>query len=332
MRRTTRARGLAAGALALTLAATLAACGTDSGDDNAASKPSASASSPAPTTTAAPTASAADVALVRQIKVVGEAGKEPKVTLPKTPFAVGGIVVNLLEDGTGAAIKDGQQLSMQIAVISGDDGKVLQSSYTSSPQLFTAGATQIPDLDKALEGTHVGSRLILAAPSNPQATAAPSTQVFAIEVIDAKDIPTRAEGTAVAPKDGLPVVTLDGSGKPAITASKADKPTTLVAQPLIKGKGEKVKAGQTVTVKYSGWTWDGKPFDSSWERDPSTFDVTNIGQAQVIAGWNEGLVGQTVGSQVLLVVPPDKGYGDSANGEIPASSTLVFVVDILSAT
>ncbi len=58
-----------------------------------------------------------------------------------------------------------------------------------------------------------------------------------------------------------------------------------------------------------------------------------IGNGQVIAGWDEGLVGQTVGSQVLLVVPPDKGYGTAGNTDagIKGTDTLVFVVDILDA-
>ena len=58
-----------------------------------------------------------------------------------------------------------------------------------------------------------------------------------------------------------------------------------------------------------------------------------IGTGAVIAGWDEGLVGQTVGSQILLVVPPDKGYGTtgSSDGGIKGTDTLVFVVDILDA-
>ncbi len=107
-------------------------------------------------------------------------------------------------------------------------------------------------------------------------------------------------------------------------------PTSLVVQPLIQGTGAKVASGQTVVVNYSVWLWDGTKFDSSWDRG-ATFPVQNIGQAQVIDGWNQGLVGQTVGSQVLLVVPPSLGYGATAQGSIPANSTLVFVVDILAA-
>ena len=88
-------------------------------------------------------------------------------------------------------------------------------------------------------------------------------------------------------------------------------------------------AGQTVVVKYTGWLWDGTQFDSSWDAD-RVYPVANVGQAQVIAGWNQGLVGLTVGSQALLVIPPDLGYGSTASGPIPADSTLVFVVDVLA--
>ena len=72
-------------------------------------------------------------------------------------------------------------------------------------------------------------------------------------------------------------------------------------------------------------------FDSSWETGaPATF---GIGNGAVIVGWDEGLVGRTIGSQILLVVPPDKGYGDQGSGEtIPPGATLVFVIDILDAT
>jgi peptidylprolyl isomerase len=104
-----------------------------------------------------------------------------------------------------------------------------------------------------------------------------------------------------------------------------------VVQPLIIGAGAEVEAGQTITVHYTGVTWDdGKVFDSSWTSgSPASFE---IGTGAVIAGWDEGLVGQTVGSQVLLVVPPAKGYPDgSPDGSIQAGDTIVFVVDILAA-
>ena len=83
-------------------------------------------------------------------------------------------------------------------------------------------------------------------------------------------------------------------------------------------------------MQYSGWLFDGTPFDSSWVNGaPFT---TQIGTGSVIQGWDQGIIGQTVGSQVLLVIPPDLAYGDTERGTIPASSTLIFVVDILDAS
>ena len=81
----------------------------------------------------------------------------------------------------------------------------------------------------------------------------------------------------------------------------------------------------------AGIIWPGgKQFDSSWDKGaPASF---GIGVGQVIAGWDEGLVGRPVGSQVLLVIPPDKGYGAQGQGQIKGTDTLVFVVDILDAT
>jgi peptidylprolyl isomerase len=144
----------------------------------------------------------------------------------------------------------------------------------------------------------------------------------------------RATGTAVDPVAGLPVVNLDATGKPTILApSDIAAPTSLVVQPLIKGDGPVVEAGQTVRVHYTGIVYaTGKQFDSSWDRgEPAEFV---IGQGKVIAGWDKGIVGQTVGSQILLVIPPADGYGTNGNSQagISGTDTLVFVVDILDAT
>ena len=74
----------------------------------------------------------------------------------------------------------------------------------------------------------------------------------------------------------------------------------------------------------------GKEFDSSWSRSqPASFQ---IGAGAVIPGWDEGLVGQTEGSRVLMVIPPAKGYGAAGNAGagISGTDTLIFVVDVLA--
>jgi peptidylprolyl isomerase len=95
----------------------------------------------------------------------------------------------------------------------------------------------------------------------------------------------------------------------------------------ILGKGEPIAIGDTVVLQYSGWTWEGEQFDSSWERGaPASFTVASEG---LIEGFVRALDGATVGSQVIAVIPPELGYGDTAQGAIPAGSTLIFVIDIL---
>jgi FKBP-type peptidyl-prolyl cis-trans isomerase len=93
-----------------------------------------------------------------------------------------------------------------------------------------------------------------------------------------------------------------------------------------------VKHGQDIAVQYTGVIWrTGHIFSSSWQsKTPLT---TPIGEGQVIKGWDTALVGQTVGSRVLLVVPPADGYGSAGQSQvgINGTDTLVFVVDILGA-
>jgi len=315
VRRTTTARAIAAATTAIVLSFSLAACSGDGGSDDS---PSADA------TASVSAAQAADQALLAKVKVEGEPGQEPTVTLPSTPFNVTTFVAHLVEDGDGAAIEEGQNLSVHMLMVNGQDGATMGSTYPDSPETVTAGATSISELDAVLKDAHVGARVLVALSSGENAT-----QVYAMEVVDAVTIPARAEGEAVAPVEGLPTVTLGEDGAPSITPAAGDAPTTLVAQPLIKGSGAVVEAGQNVTVKYTGWLWDGTEFDSSWTSG-STFPFV-VGAGQVIAGWDTGVAGQTVGSQVLLVVPPDQGYGDEDKGTIPPNSTLVFVVDILDA-
>ncbi len=110
----------------------------------------------------------------------------------------------------------------------------------------------------------------------------------------------------------------------------AAEPTELKSHVLIQGTGPKVESGEKVLVQYTGALWkDGKKFDSSLDKGQA-FSFS-VGGGQVIEGWDKGLQGVAVGSRVELVIPASLGYKDQAQGEIPANSTLVFVVDVLDA-
>lgn len=85
--------------------------------------------------------------------------------------------------------------------------------------------------------------------------------------------------------------------------------------------------GSTVSVNYIGKLENGTKFDSSYDRgQPIQF---TLGAGQVIAGWDEGILGMKVGEKKNLVIPPEKGYGAQAVGPIPANSTLIFDVELV---
>jgi len=129
--------------------------------------------------------------------------------------------------------------------------------------------------------------------------------------------------------ENLPTITRNAAGAPIPSFEGAQIPQGLAVDVLEAGTGDPVREGQSITVHYSGWLWDGREFDSSWGRgEPISFVIA---RGSLIDGWVDGIVGQPVGSKLLLVVPPEKGYGARAVGPIPPSSTLVFAVDVLDA-
>ncbi|MEW5942541.1 MAG: FKBP-type peptidyl-prolyl cis-trans isomerase [Pseudomonadota bacterium] len=104
--------------------------------------------------------------------------------------------------------------------------------------------------------------------------------------------------------------------------------TGLKYEDLAPGTGDTARAGQMVSVHYTGWLTDGTKFDSSKDRDdPFIFP---LGAGHVIRGWDEGVQGMQVGGVRRLTIPPELGYGArGAGGVIPPNATLVFEVELL---
>lgn len=117
--------------------------------------------------------------------------------------------------------------------------------------------------------------------------------------------------------------------KPAVRAGGGGRLTALRASPVIEGTGAPLRAGQQVTVNYVGVFYaTGEEFGSSWDGSgPFRFE---LGSGNVIKGWDQGLVGVTVGSRVQLDVPATLAYGANPTEGRPPGD-LRFVVDVLSA-
>lgn len=308
-------RLIAAGVFAASLALipVLAACGSSSKADDS----STSSTLPDARTKA-----------LSGVTVTGDVGTKPTVTFDAA--FIGDAEEHLvLVPGTGAEVKAGQRVTANYVAIGGNDGKELDSTFGAAPQriILDKNSLLAPVYD-AMVGQKVGARLLVSA----NVTEAQGTWIlFVFDIIGAEDIPTSATGTPVTPPAGLPIVTIE-NGVPTITPPTGNPPTALISQVLIKGDGPAITSGQTVLMQYTGMIWaSGKVFDSSWGGAPVEFPV---GVGQVIAGFDEGLVGQTVGSRILLVIPPEKGYGAEGNQQagIAPTDTLIFVVDLLMAT
>ena len=253
-----------------------------------------------------------------------------------------------LEEGDGATIADGQVIVANYQrdlAVSGTTSKSRPSrSSTRSPvaarETFTMADSQVLKgmYDGLLDAT-VGSRVMLVIPpaegfgeegQREMGIAPTDTLVFVFDVLDAFEGDAAAEGTEVAPDPALPTVA-EGETGPTATMPATAAPTELISQVLIQGDGPAVESGQLLVAHYRGQLYkDGTEFDSSWGRNaPTGFP---IGVGGVIPGWDKTLVGQAIGSRVLLVIPPAEGYGESGNPPaIAGDDTLVFVVDILGA-
>ncbi len=99
-------------------------------------------------------------------------------------------------------------------------------------------------------------------------------------------------------------------------------------QVIQQGTGEKADSGDVVSVHYSGYLLDGTKFDSSVDRDEPLKFV--VGQKMVMPGWDEGIALLKAGSKARLLIPPSLGLGAVPSGKIPANSTLIFDVELLS--
>jgi len=320
-------RSLALIAIPLLACVVLAGCGS--------SKPAASSSSSS-SASASPGANTA-------VTATGTFGTAPKVDIPKAKPG-NSLTVRTLIQGTGTTLTKSDAMAANFVLYfwTGTTSALKANTFTSSPTVI--GGTMLPGLESALVGKKVGSRILAVIPpaqgygtsGNSQLGITGSTTlVFVIDVLKSYSDTAGATGATESSGGGtLPTVSAKAGTAPTLTFPSSSPPTALVTKTLVKGSGPKVVKGEYVIAQYTGYIWRTKKvFGSSWSSGSPFGFVIGASPEQVIPGWDKGLEGQTVGSRVMLSIPPAEGYGSAGASQagITGKDTLVFVVDIIDA-
>jgi FKBP-type peptidyl-prolyl cis-trans isomerase len=327
MFRTTTLRRLAPVALLAASTMVLAACG-DSKDKDKTSSTDKSSSSPSPSTDANGCGTFSSGKTSDSVKVTGDFGQKQTATF-STPLKATSLERTVVDEGTGAKTTAGQTLDTLISVYLGKDGKALGSQ----PVSLTAGDAQmIQAFTAGIDCVPIGSRVVVTAPAKDMYGEEGNSQL-GITAEDSLVIVTDVIGEKeqVAPqawKQDVPKVTFDAAGKPTLKLPDTKPPADLVLKVLKPGDGDVVKAGDTVTLDYQGTNWrTAKVFDESYGKQPASFATTDV-----VEGFGAALVGQKVGTRLVVSIPPKYGYGETGSEQagIKGTDTIVFVVEIKS--
>lgn len=276
------------------------------------------------------------------VSITGDVGKKPQVEW-KGDLTADKIQTTTLTKGDGATINDGDQVSAQIWIGNGFSKKEAYSTYDQGgAQVLTLNDQLSPVFADAIKGSSVGSRIVVTAPADQLVGEGGNAQLgignkdpllVVIDLLSKPKPPLKGpQGKTEPAPSWAPKLATKGDSVTGLDFAKTPKPNgKLRSGVLIQGAGPTVKKGQSITVNYLGEVYAGKkPFDESYSKEPATF---GIGTGQVIPGWDKTLVGQKVGSRVILAIPPKDGYGKqgSPSAGIKGTDTLYFVVDIVGA-
>jgi peptidylprolyl isomerase len=280
---------------------------------------------------------------IEGLEVTGEVGEEPEVTVD-APLEIDDTQSQVITAGEGAPVVANEQALLHLYVANGTTGEKAAATYDQgTPVNLTLSEDQFfPAVLDAITDKPVGSRVAVAAvPEDAygaqgmeQLQLGPDDNVlFVVDIMSAEptDVLEGPEGEEQdVPADVPTVEETDGDVTNIDFANAPENPADkLQVITLIEGDGPPARDDSLVTFDYFGQVYGtDKVFDESYSKEPVTFP---LGVGGLIKGWDEGLVGINRGSRVLVIAPPEYGYGEGGNPQagIGGTDTLAFVVDIL---
>lgn len=272
-----------------------------------------------------------------------EAGESAPTVEFDIPLVADGDQAQVL-GGEGKRATEGDIVDADYVVFSGKTGDLISSSYEASaegqapaaPLRLTAGGESV--LADAVACGAPGASIVvtttIASLFGPTA-ASPELDITpadtAVVVLGVSDVHRgRAEGSPRPGQQGMPAIALAPDGRPGVTFPGTAAPEGLTVMESIRGTGEEVVEGDSLLVHYTGIVWETEEvFDSSWDKgSPAVFTIND---ANLIPGFVDAVVGQPIGSQVVVSIPQELGYNDPATrpASIGEGEHLLFVIDIL---
>jgi FKBP-type peptidyl-prolyl cis-trans isomerase len=256
------------------------------------------------------------------VTVEGDFGTLPTATFT-TPLEAEELERTVLIEGEGETTKAGDDVNATVSAFSGTTG----AQVFSQPATIKAGDDTVFEAFLAgIDCVPLGSRTVTIAPAstlygetgNETIGVAPGETI--VIVVDVQEPVKPAEWT-----ENVPEVQFGADGAaPTVTLPATPPPAEYLLKVLEEGDGDEVQSGDNVTLQYQGTSWDtGEVFDQSYGGEPAQFATD-----QVIQGFGAALVGQKVGTKLIVTIPPVLAYGTDAAAHELGGQTLVFLVEI----
>lgn len=271
----------------------------------------------------------------------GELFTRPEVSF-SAPLAPLTTERTVLVEGDGADVVLGSIVTVEFVAFNGASGEALESTGYDTPGigrtvLVLDSRSAMPGLRRALLCSTVGSRV--AAVVHPQdgigdvgsaiGIGADDPVVYVFDIVALAN--DRADGEEQPQDPALPTVEDSATGRPVVTVPASSPPVELVVSTVLAGSGPSVRDGADVVIRYRAVLWrNGLTFSENWSEQT----LTRTAMSELLPGVAQALIGQTVGSRVMTVVPPDLGFGRDGDlqSSVTGTDTLVYVIDILATT